>query len=62
MDTVVLLLMLIFAILWIITDDAAVERFLPGEHPLEGVPNFLELPSPEPLIRKAKLDSYYIFE
>jgi hypothetical protein len=32
----------------------AVERFAPGEHPLEGVSNFSDLPTPEQLTGKAK--------
>ena len=32
----------------------AKEQFEPGQHPLEGVSNFLDLPTPEPLIGKAK--------
>jgi hypothetical protein len=34
-----------------------VERFAPGEHPLEGVPNFLDLPTPEQL---TTLNRYFI--
>eukprot|EP01038_Epipyxis_sp_PR26KG_P015610 gene15610-21093_t len=30
------------------------ERFPPGQHPLEGVPNFLDLPPPEGLMGKSK--------
>ena len=30
------------------------EVFPPGQHPLEGLPNILELPTPEPLNAKAK--------
>jgi hypothetical protein len=32
--------------------DNAAEIFPPGQHPLEGIPNFPELPAPEPLASK----------
>jgi hypothetical protein len=37
------------------------EQFAPGEHPLEAaVPNFAELPNPEPLSGKTKYSLIYI--
>ena len=32
------------------------DQFLPGGHPLEGVPNCLDLPAPEPLASKSRWD------
>lgn len=34
--------------------NAAVEKFPPGQHPLEGVPNFIELPTPEAIVGKSR--------
>ena len=45
-----------------VVDNEPQESFAEGEHPLDGVPGFVELPVPEELVSKARLVRKFVYK